>query len=61
MFFEMAMEDGMQIDTKIGDIEFRASLWGIALFIIGTWLLFTYGDEVLEGFIDAAAGSVAPR
>jgi hypothetical protein len=51
----------MQIDTKIGDIEFRASLWGIALFIIGTWLLFTYGDEVLEGFIDAAAGSVAPR
>jgi hypothetical protein len=52
----MTMEGGMQIDIKIGDMEFRATVWGLALFMVVSWMLFTYGEPFLDGFIGGLTG-----
>jgi hypothetical protein len=50
------MEDGMQIRLIIGDREWSGSLWVLLLQGLGIWMLVTYGEAALDGFIAGLTG-----
>lgn len=46
----------MQVSVKLGAREWRTPLWGLALLAFGGWMLITYGEAALDGFIAGLTG-----